>query len=134
MILIALDTSTSVGFDEAKPSLISKVNSILNGCEGVVIFFNTRIDGAIRTKKLRDIDFDMRGSSSIWDSLYHIIDDHRHLSCVNFFVITDGIDTSSCEYTCADIEYDLWYLKLVHRWSIKWVDWKPLKRICSLFL
>lgn len=134
MNIIALDTSTSIGFDEAKPLLLKKVNQILGDTQGLVIFFNTKIDGSCRTKCLMENDFDMKGSSSIWDSLFHIIDDHRHLSSVNFFVITDGKDTSSFRKTCSDVEYELWYLQLVNRWNVTWVDWRPLKRTCSLFL
>jgi hypothetical protein len=134
MNIIALDTSTSIGFDEAKPILLKKVNEILNGAQGIVIFLNTNVDGSVRTSCLKDNDFDMRGSSSIWDSLFHIIDDHRHLSRVNFFVITDGKDTSSFRKTCSDIEHELWYLQLVNRWNVTWVDWRPLKRTCLLFL
>ena len=134
MILVALDTSTSIGFDEAKPHLIRQVNEILDGAQGIVIFFNTKIDGSVRTSCLKENDFDMRGSTSVWDSLFHIIDDHRHLSHVNFFVITDGKDTSSFRKTCSDIEHELWYLELVHRWNVKWVQWKPLKRTCAFFV
>lgn len=133
MNIIAVDTSTSIGFDNIKETLIDQVNSILDGHEGLVVFFNTRIDGIKHTRKIKDRDFDMRGSSAIWDSLYTIIDDHRHLYSVNLFVITDGKDTSSCSRTFDDVEYELWFLQLVKFWNVNWIDWKPLKRSCAFF-
>lgn len=134
MNIIAVDTSTSIGFDESKKYIIHDVNDILNDKDGLVYFFNTRVDGHLIKSRIQERDFDMRGSSSIWDSLFSIIDKHRNVHRVHLFVLTDGIDTSSKKKTLDDIEYELWFLKLVKLWDVTWVYWKPPKtRICSFY-
>lgn len=134
MKILLVDTSTSIGFDECKKYIIHDVNEILNGSDGLVYFFNTRVDGHVLKSKIDEKDFDMRGSSAIWDSLYTIIDKHRNRPAVELFVLTDGHDTSSHVKTQDDIEHELWYLKLVKSWKVDWMYWKPLKRTCAFFL
>jgi hypothetical protein len=134
MNIIAVDTSTSIGFDESKKYIIHDVNEILNDKDGHVYFFNTRIDGHLIRSRIRERDFDMRGSSSIWDSIYSIIDKHRNLYRVQLFVLTDGHDTSSKNKTYDDIEYELWFLRLVKLWNVTWVYWQPpKKKFCFVY-
>lgn len=134
MNIIAVDTSTSIGFDESKKYIIQDVNEILKNKDGIVYFFNTRIDEHKITHRIREKDFDMRGSSSIWDSLYSIIDKHRNTYRVQLFVLTDGHDTSSKNKTYDDIDYELWYLKLVKLWTVTWVYWEPpMKTLCFIY-
>lgn len=133
MKILVVDTSTSIGFDEVKHQIIQDVNTILDGDIGLVYFFNTRVDSHHRCFRISEKDFDMRGSSSIWDSLDDILERHKKDTSIDLYILTDGKDTSSVFKTYDDIEYELWFLKLTSWWSIHWVYWKPLKRSCSLF-
>lgn len=121
MKIIVVDTSTSIGFDEAKESIIEKVNEILDDETSHVYFFNTRLDGYMYCSSIIESDFDMKGSSSVWDSIYDVIERHKDDWNVQMYILTDGDDTSSKRNTMDDVDHYIWFQELVKWWTVRWL-------------
>lgn len=121
MNIIIVDTSTSIGFDEVKWNIIEQVNRILDDKKGHVYFVNTRIDDHLFCSRITEDDFDMKGSSTLWDSIFKIIDNFKYVYSVNLYIITDGIDTSSVNYSREDVENNLWRREIFMFWKVCWL-------------
>lgn len=121
MNIVIVDTSTSIGFDEVKWFLIEKINNILCDTNGHVFFINTCIDYHMFCSRVTEDDFDMKGSSSLWDLIYKIVEKYMYEYNIILHILTDELDTSSDYYTRKDVDDILWYRKLFFFWKVHWL-------------
>lgn len=115
-----MDTSTSIGFDEAKPRIVWATNRYLNGRRGRVIFFNTGIDTEVYTSEISEDQFDMRGQSHIWDTMGAVLERFPYMG-VKLAVYTDAQDTASRIWSWEKVRE----LMRTLAWEVEWLFMEP---------
>jgi hypothetical protein len=136
VLLVLVDTSTSLGFDEAKPHIIHTVNEFLKGRTGKIVFFNTGTSEVYTRSYIRESDFDMCGQTRLWDSFGKILEMYPYQN-VEIGVYTDCKDTASRLYT-RDSVYEM--VKTLS-WKVTWLLNTPRtstkefrKNPCSMYI
>lgn len=120
VLLVLVDTSTSIGFDEVKPKIVDAVNVYLGGRTGKILFFNHTVSDVYTRNSIHTGLFEMSGQTRLWDSFGKVIDMYPYQN-INIGVYTDAKDTGSRKYT----QQKVMSLVKTLRWNVTWLYESP---------